>query len=57
MRKVRIEIVFDENKPNEVRYESFPECFSDYDIDDFCYDIIEREFNNQVWFCWEEYTD
>ena len=56
MREIKISFFINSSHP-VIKYEKFPDCYSDYDIDDWCYDIIEREFGNNGSFMWEEFSE
>ena len=53
MRKIRI--TFYNGHSEEIEYKEFSNSATDWDIDDYCYDILENCYNDNYYYFWEEF--
>ena len=53
----KIHIVYENEEKVEREYKEFFDDMTDWDIDDYCYEVIENRYDNSYWFFWSEEKD
>jgi aminoglycoside phosphotransferase family enzyme len=50
----KISICYEDEEARIFDYQEFSDETTDFDIDDYCYDVVSECYGNEVWFSWEE---
>lgn len=53
----KIYITYENEEKMETEYKEFFDDMTDWDIDDYCYEVIDNCYDNSYWFSWLEEKD